>query len=140
RTRRGRTQQSRRQSPAMPEGIQGWRRQKAPPAASQGTGAAGDGRRAGKLRCPRCTGSSPTLDARPPLQPQPVRRLDEEHVADGRAEHLPQLLGHPEPVVVRELVARLLPDDEERRAGAPLPAEDGVTAEGAEVEVVVAER
>src|SRR5690606_35816703 len=73
------------------------------------------------------------------LQPEPVRRLDEEHVLDGGAEHLPQLLPDPEPVVVREVGPLLLPHEKERRAGAPLPAEDGVAAEGAEVEVAVLE-
>src|SRR5262245_25556231 len=73
------------------------------------------------------------------LQTEPVVQLDDEAVVGRRGPERVEVAAEPE--VARGGLAALgaLPDEEERRAGPVLPAQDHVADQGADVEVLVRE-
>src|SRR5690606_22315879 len=70
------------------------------------------------------------------LQAEPVACLDQERVVRPRPEQVAVVAPEVERSGVAEVLAALLPDEEEHRARAVLPAQHGVGPELLEVEVV----
>src|SRR4029079_188907 len=68
---------------------------------------------------------------------QPVRPLHEEHVRRRPTEHAPDVPPEVERPLIQSPFTPLLPDDEERRAGTILPAQDVRRSERAVVEIRV---
>ena len=70
---------------------------------------------------------------------KPVGDLEHQHVVRRSLERAADVLSEVETSGVREIFTLLSPDEVHRRAGPPLPSEDGVESEGLEIEVGIVE-
>src|SRR5207248_2608250 len=74
------------------------------------------------------------------LEPDPPRGFDREDVLGRMLEQRAVISVEVETTHRHDVVPSLLPDDEQRRAGAVLPPQHGVAEQRAEVEIAIADR